>query len=626
MPDGFQEVAKVLVWSLLVDPRGEATRNIQSVCLKVTGLDRVLAWVARTGGGLADLDEEQFEYFLDELEDEIDAGRLDSSRSQRPTQGTVRVLIAPWHVLRDQAPAMAEAGVDALTFDPFVHQSPTSIVISMSGDGPRKGDPIPDEVAVAVVQAATAMLGTPADEVESALRSCMELRRTYQGGRHKVKFKASLPERSFSPLAEDGEPWLEVPAGAPWRVYESIIEHGLRRVVGACATLVFACGGQRSSEVLAVEAGIDPQTGLPACVERSRSDTHTFDLYWLNSTRFKMTDGEPEKDQWLIGCATAGDTELPDAVQAIATIHQVLAPFREIAEGDASTRLLINRYNGFRSLRGDLVRPMSYHTLRDWMHVFLAEAIEWSALPDVARDGTDLTTFKRLKGANISSRGWRRTLVQFLLRVDGRMTLPLARRLRHKMHNVINGAYQSNDPALMEEVNDAMARTLARTIVGISDGSRPVTGWLGDLLTTHIDEVRELTCGLRGEEAVTKVQAWASKRQLGLFESGAGKCGLRLMPRHALCHLVAGSAGWWSRQPADNRTDENCANCKLCVVDSEHLHFWTSRYAAARRQVLISRTIGREEEAWVHAGQAATARNMLKRLDGRIPPDNELED
>jgi len=624
VPTAFVNVAKVAAWSGLVDPRGYHPPSVATIAKKMSSMSRVLAWIERSNATLADVDEELFEYFVEEVEHEAETGGLNSRVKERTTYGVVLDLLQPWTLLRDQRVSMQTSGIDALRDDPFARRTAEAIAKDISGDEKGKSDPLPDEVSVPVVEAAVAMAGIPAAEIGCALREYLAAKAVHGSDRYR-SFTNNLPKLKFSALEDGGPPWLEVPDLTSWKDHERIVMHGLQRVVGGLVTTVFACGVPRPAELLSARAGIDDETGLPACVVRSRSSSELFDHYWMQGIRTKLTDGEPEPDEWLIGCAVAGDTQPPEAVEALIAIQDLLQPIRDLAKDGAGDRLLVSRASGFISLDDARVRPMGYAVMTDWVKVFLRDAMDWNDLPSRSRDGTDLTDYRRRRGANVTARAWRKTLVQFMLRIDGRMTLPLARRLRHKIHWILNQAYQSSDPALLEEVDDAMARTLARTLVGMANGDRPVFGWLGERMAGHLSEIRALTMGLGGEPAVAKVQDWARERQLGLLHTGPGKCGLRLMPRHALCHTVAGTAGWWQTRPSSERSDEHCASCKCCIVDDEHLHFWNSRYVAARRQVLISRRIGREGEAWVHAAQAAIAKNMLARLKSRVPTDREIE-
>lgn len=623
VPARFSEAARVAAWSALVDPRSTIQPAITTVINKMARMDEVLAWIARCNTDLSEVDEDLFECFLDDLETVADEGGLDSVRSDKPTMPTVLRMLQPWGLLRDQAQSMRDSGLDALSFDPFAEEPMESIAAGLSGDRKRKTPPLPDEISVPLVDAAARLAGTATDEIAEAVENFVAAQVECSGSGLP---RGNLKPLAFSPLENEGAPWLKIEDSNDWLAHQRVMWRGVRRVVGAHVMMVFACGVPRPSELLSAPSGMDVATGLPACVERTTSASQLFDHYWMLATREKHTDGEPEDDDWFIGCAVAGDEQPPEAVEALLGIQRILEPIRRLGDAEASTRLLVTFGSGFLSVeKTDRIRPMAYNVMRNWMQEFITQAIDWDALPDTARDGRDLTVYKRSRGLAVTPRAWRKTLVQFMLRIDGRMTLPLARRLRHKIHSIVNEAYQDSDPALLEEVDDAMARTLARTLVGVASGERRISGWLGERMAAHLDEIRTLTEGLTGEPAIVVVQRWARERQLGLLEAGPGKCGLRLMPKHALCHQVAGTAGWWQREPHPNRCDEHCANCKCCIVDSDHIHFWTSRYVETRRQVLISRRLRREGEAWAHAAQAEIAKTMLTRLEARIPPDEEIE-
>ena len=622
VPTALQEAARVAVWSALVDPRGYEPPTIATVMLKMRCLDEVLAWVTRCNAKLADVDEDLFDCFVDELDELVESGQLVANGADRQTREPVLRRLLPWTVLHDQAASMRESGIDALTFDPFREKSAATIAKELSGAELRSVRPLPDEIAVPLVDAAARLAGTASDEIASALEAYVAVRLLRSANWNKNKDLAPL---QFSSLEDDVDPWLAVHEHSDLRVRARIILDGVRLVVGAHIMMIYACGVPRPGELMSAASGIDVVTGLPTCVERTASASQLFDHYWMKAVREKLTDDEPEPDEWLIGCTVAGDDRPPEAVQAIIAIQRILEPLRRLGGEKTASRLLVSPGNGVLSVRKpESISPMGYGVMRNWMIRFVSSAIDWDALPDHARDGSDLSPYKRARGSNVTPRAWRKTLVQFMLRIDGRMTLPLARRLRHKVHTVLNEAYQDTDPGLLEEVDDAMARTLARTLVSISTGERKVVGWLGEKMEPHLDEIRALTRGLSGEPAIAIVQSWALERKLGLLAAGPGKCGLRLMPRHALCHQVAGTAGWWQTKPHPNRSDEHCANCKCCLVDTDHLRFWTSRYVAARAQVLTSRRLGREGESWTHAQQAEIARTMLMRLETRIPPDEEI--
>lgn len=624
VPQVFKLVARTAIWSALTDPRTERHPKPATVEAKSRELFRVLTWVAGSGLTLAEIDESEFEAFLDELQEEIEDGgfRKRATADRKASYSGVSRLLSSWALLRDQAPSMRASGLDALAIDPFHNRTPHSLAEDFTGDEKGRTRPLPDEVAHALFRAAEAIVGTPADELMKAHESFLAEQAAWRRARSST-LGSRLSPLEFSPLIPGGKPWLEAPDDERGTAHAATLKRGLIRVMGGASLLVFATTGIRTSELLSFGAGTDAVAGLPACMTRERSDSGQFDLYRLHGRVFKhMAEGTPVS--WVCACTVADDSEEPLMLRAVRVLQGGLEPLRAIASPGNANRLMVCHGQGVLGGSGANVTPMSSSVLRLWLRAFMSEAIDWEALPDVTRDGTDIRQLKSGRGAGIRPTHWRKTLVHFMLRLDGRMALPLARHLKHFCSESVRSGYFISDPKLLEEAADAMARELARTLVGMATGERTATGWLADLMLVHIEDIRQVMGGLSGEQAVAVVQEWARERGLGLFNASPGRCGLRLMPQNALCHQVAGTAAWWQKAPSPTRCDEHCAHCKCCLVDAEHLNFWTSRYCATRRQVLISRRLGREQEAWVHAGQAAVAAATLKRIGGRIPPDEEI--
>lgn len=413
----------------------------------------------------------------------------------------------------------------------------------------------------------------------------------------------------------------------------------VKRVQTAVAVYCLGASAQRPSEMLSVdvqpEAGEDDvatgvRSPLPRCVVQKRSWSRLYDLFYLKGRVFKRRGG-PVAGEWLVGSRPAGEQTLPMAVRAIETLDRMLAPIRSLAGNASSAALFLSWQSGRVPHAGTEIRRKSRLGLRKNLLQFYEQEIDWQGMPDFGRSGRDLRAYKATRGGRIRMIQWRKLYVEYMMRADARLRPALYRQLQHVSTATVGGDYLSSDPTIIEGARDASSAELARLLVGLVRG-RQVAGRMAEVVTSQLAEVRRLTQGLEGEDAIAEVGDWLRERQLGIYALGSAKCLVALLPSQALCHIAAGTASF--RQTAPNyraRTDERCDRCPCALVDDEHMPFWVHRYARTRGSIVreLARSVPADHaqvlaEFRAIAARADYARRMLEAFDHPVPADADL--
>jgi hypothetical protein len=200
---------------------------------------------------------------------------------------------------------MRAAGVEPLPQEPFGGRKVIRLAEEMATKAIQKVPPLPDEVAVAIMNAAHAYMETAAPDVLRMVEDMLALRDIYRASetisRHIKKWEFSVPPGNFqpwhSPMAEVGSPTSTL----------RLLADDLSR---ACSIILQSETGMRANELCSLPAGLDPKTGLPACIEMQLSKSGMLELFYLKGTLSK-TRPTPESATWLLAARPRGSDVLP---------------------------------------------------------------------------------------------------------------------------------------------------------------------------------------------------------------------------------------------------------------------------------------------------------------------------
>lgn len=280
------EDCRALVYSLVNDRRLGRPLDPHTVTTVLRlRLSKLLAWMVEYGyTHFGQLDSEASWEFFEHV--------LAAHRKVKSDQVTPLSLQNDLHILytiHRQGTALADAGANVIPESPYDGESTGRIAERAATAADGWIQPMPDEVALAMLRACFDWMGQPMDDV-LALVDLHQRTRPSTGTKVSGRpLQTALDGFTFSVLPDASEPWRrplgERPQGSTKRSPHSPRE--LRALVmhaaGACATLIQGATGMRISELVALRGGRNAETGLPNCVKTRLSKTGLNELFIVQS-------------------------------------------------------------------------------------------------------------------------------------------------------------------------------------------------------------------------------------------------------------------------------------------------------------------------------------------------------
>lgn len=443
--------------------------------------------------------------------------------------------------------------------------------------------PLPDEVALPIVQTAIRWIEERADDIAELQRLYLHYRELeVKAGMSKQSRNASLKalhDFQFS-LSKDGMPWRGPIVGESLYNFEYgevyLDTHQLMRTLlfrtrDAAMILLLYLVGLRTGELCSIE--VSPTDGnLPSCVEMRLSRDGLLELFFVKAIQTKGL-AMPQERTWLIGCRPSGSIELPLVVKAISMVERLFAHWREISD---SNRLFLT-FSQPKALpnSGSNVRPIQSDVANAGLRTFIYHEVDLSGLPDTNRAGEELWKYRDSKGLNIRNLHWRKTFAAYILEARSSLLPAVAMHFKHLNDAMTESAYF---PAVHRLRQDADAARAAETINWFSRAIEGVTlrGSMADLIDEWFDAegLRKMSQADR-ERAITKV---VLTHDLRIFFSGHGACFIKARPLESRCRQATGTAGWSATTPDYSaRTPSMCGGCGCFAIDLTHLNYWEAR-------------------------------------------------
>jgi integrase len=632
-----------LAWSLFAAAQtGKALKPGSAHHLSV-GLRELLQWMVKNSySRISELDSTASQRYLDDLqarldgvaqenslEDLLDENELaaietaDREGNEEPSQetdealqvtdGWVQTRLVVWRYMWDQREAMHAAGVAPLSQQPFGGRKVFSLAKEMGTKSVQKIPPLPDEVAVAIMNAAHAYVETAAPDVLRMVEGMLALRNTYKRSStistHMKKWEFSAAQRSDQPWHS---PLAEVESSPPTTL--RLLADDLSR---ACAIILQSETGMRANELCSLPAGINPETGLPACIEIRLSKSGMLDLFYLKGTLSK-TRPTPESATWLLAARPRGSDVLPNSVRTVDVIQKLLQPFRGTANGKVREALFVifDIGDGFPT-DGQRITALTSAILLKWQKRFVVAHVDWATV----KATPDTQKYINSKGDCLRTHQWRKTYAQFVFQVNPKLLPAIARQFKHLSIAMTEGAYINTNDALL---NDVAEHNLYRTtdrLLEFARGTAPkMEGRLARLLEKYQGELGSIIKGKNDTEARQAMLAWCSQRGLKLFFHGYGGCIPGLAPTEAECHKRAQTVHWANTAPNYATREPNvCTGCFLFMVGPESLEFWGDRYVSNSAAYLQAKAQGKADDFRVAKERAAQSASYLKFLDVPLP-------
>jgi len=600
---------KRFVWSLLAEPSARFPLGPGSMGTLSVGVRRFARWMVKEGLALpSELDPVVVDGFVEDLprmlfdeveneeaeEDDTDDGAEETggvALSFNVVRGTIRVPALIWQ----QRDALLAAGIAPMPSAPFAGKSAHEIASSVARVVRGWIPPLPDEIAIPVLNQATRMIGEPAIDAQQLLEACLakrlQSRTAIYGGKSrevgifpKQQAQRKAAERFvFSTILGEHEPWhprLVRPNGDTPEMHAVMtqVRHIVQGVCTAAVIVVQSTAGMRISEICGLPAGVDAATGLPNCIRIEESATGLNEVF-LCRTLLSKTEETPRNVDWVVGMRPKGSDEVPLAVRAIVVLDDLLAPYRAWAGTD---RLLVSLHpsQGL-PLSAERVGRATGGILRQNIKDFVVRWVDLSMLPDQsahAVEDDDLVKWRESKGRIIRTHQFRKMWAGFALQVDPRLLPVIQMHFHHLSQAMTEGGYIGNNRLQVAPLSTVRAQQTNLLMFEMATGKSLAAGRMGEQVGEHIAELRARIQDLPRTAAWRETVRFVNDFDLRLWFAPHGKC-LPLVPMAMRCHDLAGTASWLNREPNySTRQPSVCAGCSCFILDSRHRGFWEMRY------------------------------------------------
>jgi hypothetical protein len=655
---------KRLIWSLMHEPIDRDALPPSSAANILSASRPILLWMIKTRrNSFSELTVGAFEEFMDDWisaalqtprfdesgaggdvaldEEDIDDENDDESElSFTSLYNTLKV----WKAIWTQGPALVRSGTPTMPEDPLQNRSVLSVTNETVAFVVRVTPPLPDEVALPIMNEAHRWLGVRADDVIRLHVQCMTAIKVLGEGNPNATFTRKkhadvFPTFHFSVEQGATEPWhrplsiIRVPKQRKNRVvyYYCLPAEEVRRLVdalyGACLITVNSESGVRPGELRTVVSGTE-KSGEPESIEKRLSKSGLIELFYVLGKRKKGLKN-PVPDEWLLGARPVGSTYVPNPVRAIEVLELLFAPWRELCPDSEAGQLLCvgKRSGGSLPVKGSSVFRPSNFKLLNTQRKFIEDFVDLSDIPDRSTLNENLVPYRETKGHCIIATQWRKTYAMYVVRTDRRMIPAIATQFHHLHVAMTELAYIGNNPQILRETKSQQSRAAAGFMYRFIVGGEPAAGRVAKL----IEEFRPTILSIVGDGAnpsgLSNLHMWCEDRGIRAFDSPHGICFIALSPCQAECQLAAGTAHWSNTAPNFERREPSlCASCSVFGVDTDHSDFWVNRYIENSTAWLQAKKRGLSKGFRVMQERASTAANMLRVLRIPLPNLGDLED
>ncbi|MBK3732290.1 hypothetical protein GAY29_04085 [Azospirillum brasilense] len=606
-----------LAWSLLVDPRDGKALKPGSMSNFSVGMRTMVRWmISRKYRTLANLDSEASLEFLEDLprilardlisaapvegEDEVDldaggAGEEveDDASGDEISPGVLYVRTCVWAQAFRQSEALRDAGIEPMPERPFDGDDAWTVAKRLTTATLGQIPPLPDEVALPVLAAATQWL-------EQADAIIARHAHYLSGGAIRT-----------------------VLAG---RNQRQALRVEFERLTNACVILLQGLTGVRIGEICGLVGGWNEADDTPSCVTKRTSRTGLNEIFYMQG-KLAKTRAAPEDVEWLLGARPKGSNALPMNVRALVALERLMALWRPYA----STDRLIVKFSTARGVplpsedgkvtQASALKAVDATSLNRTQQNFVVAEVDLSGLPDTNSRQEDLSPYRETRGRCIRSHQWRKTFAHYVMltRSPKEMLPALSQHFKHVSLAMTEQGYIIKDPYLRQAME---AAPVAATVAFFMEAARGkvVIGRMGELIDQHRDELRRLAEG-DPDAAYGRIERWVRVHDIRIFFAPHGKCAMSLNTMEARCHDVAGTASPMNTGPnLEVRRPPICAGCAVHIIDADHAEFWVDRYLTNARAFAEAERNGVAREYRVVEDRARQAAAMLRQLNIDIPP------
>lgn len=625
---------KRLAWSLMAAPRdgGKSLKPATFSSFSV-GMAIFVRWMVMSGyQKVSQLNNPAIERFKHDLPLTL-AKREDEDADYEISHNSAILAVAIPIRLWQQRRELERAGIESVPEEPWYGASAAAIASEVATKAAGEIMPLPDEVAIPIMNAAHRMIGLPADDV-------IELQQLYrigfEAGRPKhhsgpgtsmssrlIGGRVAIRDFRFATIPGEPAPWHEpiVPLKRRtlWSEASKIgVVQRLRQLIhdisDAAVIVIQSTTGMRVSEICSLRAGVDKKTGLPVSVAVQPSASGLNEVFSLKAELSK-TEEVPRTVEWVLGMRPRGSSILPPPVLAMLVLQRLWAPWREVVKSNDLVLHFRNRLGLPRHVSS--IASCSVDSIGMGTKNFVKHYVDLTSLPDTssrAVQNEDLAPYRDSEGTIIRTHQWRKALAHFVFNIDNRMIPALAMQFQHLSLAMTEQGYLKKNHVLLEAFDSVRAQETASLMFEIATGRSLVAGRMGDRLEEFIDPIRQMIDRVPRSEGWRNVLHFVIEKGMKLWFAPHGGC-LPLDPSTMRCHQVSGTTSV-HRTEANYETREPslCAGCQCFVLDRRHADFWISRYISNWASWKRAERIGQVGEFRCVLDRANQSKALLSKL------------
>ena len=599
-----------VVWSLSAAP-GDGAPPISPGTMGgiSSSLRKIVPWLVANGIRWPhQLTQTVLDQFVDELPERL-ANEHDEVEQQGddesgPSLAVVVVTLTTFIYVWRQRHCLEEAGIKPMPSKPWPELKG---VLTLAGKVTSQArgwiQPLPDEVAVPLVNQAIWFLGTPGkdilrlqSELEHARRhwlrpqSVRSPRPGPTGGYQRRQRNVAKSFR-FSTLESEERPWHKNlaecvrPNGLPGPIFRA--RQLIAGLQTACILVVQSLTGLRASDLCGLESGTDPSTGLPTGVSIRRSSTGLNEEFILCSETSKGRTG-PELTTWLLGSRRVGDRELPEPVRALLILNKLLAPYRKLF-GTNKLLVGVSSHLGLPKTRRSVTR-MTTNRIQTMYATFMNEWVDLTRLPDQSLHATsqnDLVPWRESKGTVITTHQLRKTFALYVLSVHPDLLPAVKRQFSHINMAITESGYWGSNAPQIEPIHSVSRQMTARMLFEVIEGRSILSGKMGKKISQHIDDLRAQVASMCMNAAWRHIYLWVEANEVKANHSAHGSC-IPILPSRMECWKRVRQRPYGELDPNyATREATLCAGCSCFAMDARHVPFWRDRYVEHKVALLV---------------------------------------
>ncbi len=614
---GLLDAFRRFVWSLFADPY--ACSGFKETTLgSVAAMSRpLLLWMAAQNvGSFGGLSPEICGDYLEDSVDEI-AERNNGIVSYSVLWRRGRVL----ELIFGQGPVLAKAGTETMPGRPFEGRTAASFARQHATVKPGTIDALPDEVALPIMSAAWRLLGPPSDDIIRLNDMLLKLfikrgrfdrkRKLIPGSKEgRAAMNRVVSEFSFSTIENEEKPWVD-------GVKLQTITKLTKDVSAAAFITIQSQVGMRVNELCGLTATPRGNKPFPSGIQVRLSRSGINEIFYLKGTISKRRYG-PEPVEWVVGLRPAGSTYMPPVVRAIDVLDRLFADWREALSID-SLGLEYRVANRPRS--APAVGRLRAETVLRQTRRFSAKYAQLTALPEQTDYGVNIRGYRTPSCSALKTHQWRKTWARYVFKVDNRMIPAIAQQFQHLGLAMTEQGYIGNDPYVLVALGSERLRRTVQFFYEATTGRRMLSGRLAQLVDQHKVSVESNKGRLMARAAIKQM---VETHDLRIWFADHGKCVIRLAPKDARCHKIAGTESWANNEPNYAiREPAVCLGCPCFVVDRDHIPFWHRRYTENKVAFAAALKEGLSGEFFVAKERMEQSAKILVSLGGRIRSDEK---